>query len=316
MTGTPTDLSSAALLDPFASRPDDLVRVRLRRPDALDDLDQPDVPAGGGEVITRTEHFRLRRNGRRLEVDHWLPGDQLDNDLAGLIAEELFGPGWLSGNDLFERVFTGVVRSTAADPMQAWNAFYDNTMAAIRRHLARPSPVPGAACSEIANMAPVYGRALRLVPPGRVLDLGSCFGFFPLLLAEAGRHSVLASDLVAGTMRLLSAVARNRKVPLRTLTCDATSVPLPDAAFDTVTVLHLLEHLDPEQGSAVLAEAMRLATRSVVIAVPFEDEPAAVYGHVRRFDIETLTALGKLFGRRFTVAEHHGGWLVIRPGAR
>ena len=78
-------------------------------------------------------HFCLWERGRRIEVSHWLRPDQLDNDLAGLLAEELFAPGWLSGVDIFERVFTGVVRSCVHDPLLAWNTFYGNTLARIHQ---------------------------------------------------------------------------------------------------------------------------------------------------------------------------------------
>lgn len=265
-------------------------------------------PAEGEEVCG--PHFRLRRVGSGFEVSHSLRPDRLDNDVAGLIAAELFDTGFLTGNDVFEQVLTGVVRSTVREPLKAWDAFYGNTLTRIRECWTSGSAALPQG-SQIAGMAPVYDRALRLVPPGRVLDLGSCFGFFPLLLAERGQNAVIASDLVRGSMRLLTAVARHRRVPLQTMTCNVASVPFPNGSVDTVTVLHLLEHLDERQSRAVLSEAARLARNWVVVAVPFEEEPAAVYGHVQRFDAAKLTQLGITTGRPFTVAEHHGGWLVV-----
>ncbi|MFI5066195.1 MAG: hypothetical protein ACHP9Z_19765, partial [Streptosporangiales bacterium] len=80
---------------------------------------------------------------------------------------------------------------------------------------------------------------------------------------------------------------------------------------ETVSVIHLLEHVTPEHGRAVLGEALRVARGQVVVAVPFEDEPSAVYGHVRTFDLATLTALGESTGHRCSVHEDHGGWLVL-----
>jgi ubiquinone/menaquinone biosynthesis C-methylase UbiE len=106
-------------------------------------------------------------------------------------------------------------------------------------------------------------------------------------------------------------MARSFDTPLRTLICDAASVPLPDRAFDTVTLLHLLEHLEPGESARVLREAIRLARERVVIAVPFEDEPADVYGHLRRFDLAILHELGRDTTLPYTVAEQHGGWLVL-----
>ncbi len=305
MTQTDHAAPEAASLDPFAPDlaghyADDLVRVfredgRSHRSDS--------------EPIVRTPHFRLLRVCRHVEVGHLLRPDQLDNDLAGLLADELFTPGWLSGNDVFERVFTGVVRSTMTDPLLAWATFYGNTLAKIRQSWSNHGPPQ--APSLIGDMAPVYARALRLVPDGVVLDLGSCFGFFPLLLAERPQNSVIASDIVAGAMRLLKLMAKVRHLSLDTLVCDAGQVPLPDGCVDTVTAIHLLEHLEPGQGSDVLGEALRLASRRVVVAVPFEDEPATVYGHVRKFDTSVLTQIGAETGHLFTVSEHHGGWLVL-----
>ena len=102
--------------------------------------------------------------------------------------------------------------------------------------------------------------------------------------------------------------------PLRTVACNAADVPLPDGAADTVTVLHLLEHLDAATAGAVLREAMRLARRRVVVAVPFEDVPRACYGHVQRFDGDVLRVIAdawRMAGFRAGVHEYHGGWLIL-----
>jgi 2-polyprenyl-3-methyl-5-hydroxy-6-metoxy-1,4-benzoquinol methylase len=295
--------------------------------------DAGDDRGGAPAPIVRTEHFRLRRRGHRMEVEHRLRPDQLDNELTGLIATELFSPGWLSGQDVFERVFTGVVRSCVNEPLPAWITFYTNTLRRIRACWHSPdvtgeTPGPdfpadadrsdvgvpqdtGTSHSTIAGFAPVYRRALRLVSPGATLDVGSCFGFLPLLIAQRQLSTVIASDLASGCTRLLDSVAEAFNVRLDTVTCDAARVPLADRSVDTVTVIHLLEHLDPDHGRAVVREAMRLARRRVVVAVPFEDEPTAAYGHVRRFDLDELVRLGNHTGRPYTVDEYHGGWLVI-----
>ena len=145
--------------------------------------EQPRGGAGKPGPVVRTEHFCLTERGRRIEVSHWLRPDQLDNDVAGLLAEELFAPGWLSGAEIFERVFTGVVRSCIDDPLLAWSTFYGNTLARIRQCWRTPAAAHGHGHT-ISEFAPVYAHALQLIPAGQVLDVGSCFGFLPLLLAE------------------------------------------------------------------------------------------------------------------------------------
>jgi hypothetical protein len=79
-----------------------------------------------------TGHFELYRTGGRVLVVHRLRPDELDDDIAGLIAAELAGPGLVESAVDFERVFTGVVRSTVADALTAWSTFYANTLAALR----------------------------------------------------------------------------------------------------------------------------------------------------------------------------------------
>ncbi|MEV4646701.1 mycofactocin oligosaccharide methyltransferase MftM [Saccharopolyspora sp. NPDC049357] len=278
--------------------------------DPMVTVSRHDAPCDARVQVTRTGHFCLHRRDHRMEISHWLRPDQLDNNLAGVLADELFAPGWLSGVEVFERVFTEVVQSVIDDPLRAWTTFYDNTLSRTRECWSAPAGC--APHSSIADFAPLYRRVLRLAPPGRVLDLGSCFGFLPLLFAERGEHSVIASDLAPGSMRLLETVAATRGHRMPTLVCDAAQVPLPDGAVDTVTAMHLLEHLEPGRGDAVLAEALRLARRRVIIAVPYEDEPTAAFGHVRTYTPTDLHHLGDSTGHPYEVTNHHGGWLEIR----
>ena len=65
------------------------------------------------------------------------------------------------------------------------------------------------------------------------------------------------------------------------------------------------------KGIDVAVEAVRLARRRVVIAVPYEDEPEELWGHVRTLTREDLAAYGLRTGLPFAVEEHHGGWLVL-----
>jgi hypothetical protein len=266
----------------------------------------------------RTAHFDLGRDGRGdLVVEHSLTLETVDDDLAGLLSDELFEPGWLRGAEMFERVFTGVVLTCADEPEAAWEAFYANTLAAVGMHARGGAEGPTSAPSGhgcVRDYAPVYARAESLVGPGSVLELGSCFGFLALRLAASGRP-VTASDVSDGTMRLLGAMAPRFGVDVSTLTCDAAHVPVPDASVDTVLAVHLLEHLDPEHAARVVAEACRVAARRVVVAVPLEDAPSEQFGHLWAVSLEVLDRWGEAAsGWRADVREHHGGWLVLdRP---
>lgn len=281
-----TESPAAAEIDPFACTREgqwhgDTVTVHRVAPALL-----------GGDRV------RAHRRDGRLIVEHRLtPGDLCD-ELALTIVDDL-GPDVDRAE--FEAVFTGIVRSTVRGPMASWRHFYANSVARLE--------------SGVAAFSPIHAHAASLIEGRQVIDLGSCFGFFPLRLAARG-IDVLATDLSAPTMELLARMTRLLGRPARTLACDAAAVPLSAGAADTVTALHLIEHLPPEASVAVVTEAMRLARRRVIVAVPFEDEPTTCYGHVQRFDTGTLGELahrvcGDLPGWHATVTEHHGGWLVL-----
>ncbi|GAA2885458.1 mycofactocin oligosaccharide methyltransferase MftM [Pseudonocardia halophobica] len=225
---------------------------------------------------------------------------RLDNDLAGWLDRTLVVPGVLPP-ERFEEAFVAIVTSGAPDPEEAWLAFYRNTLDALRGE-----PEPGGTNAELK---PVHERAEELAV-GSVLELGSCFGFLALRLAQAG-HEVTATDLVPGTVGLLDRMAPRLGLAVDTVVADARHVPLPDGHADTVFAVHLLEHLPAEEGKAVLAEAIRLARRRVVVAVPFEQLPNETWGHVTTFDAGALHRLGEETGLPFEVSEHHGGWLVV-----
>lgn len=228
--------------------------------------------------------------------------DRLDNDLAGWLDRVLIRPGLLPPS-AFEDAFVAIVQACAPDPLDAWTAFYRNTIDG----LVHGGTDPG---GTIAEFAPVHERAVSLVEGTDVVELGSCFGFLSLRLARAGLR-VTALDLVPGTMRLLTQVAARLGVTVAAVAGDVTAVPLAAGCADTVLAVHLLEHLPEEDGATALAEMVRLARRRVVVAVPFEDEPNPTWGHVRCFDPRALADLGASTGLRHQVREHHGGWLVL-----
>jgi SAM-dependent methyltransferase len=314
-------------LDPFAGS-----RAGRYEDDAVVVLRRTNLAGLPGERwTTTTRHFALaREQGRergRLVLLHAMRPGTVDNDVAMLLDGELFAPGWASGADTFERLMTGVVLSCHDDPLTAWEGFYRSTLDRLEALTGRAAvadgeaPVRGAE-GTLAAFAPVYRRAEELVRGATtrtLLDLGTCFGFFPLRLAldasEGGRVVVQAADISPGTCDLVSQVSLRLGTPVPVLVCDAACVPLPDGEVDTVTLLHVLEHVDARHGKAVLAEAVRLAGRRVIVAVPLESEPDAAFGHLRAISLADLAAWGAELAVtgpwRATVEEFHGGWLVL-----
>jgi hypothetical protein len=101
---------------------------------------------------------------------------------------------------------------------------------------------------------------------------------------------------------------------IETVVADAARYPAPDKSTDNVLAIHLLEHLDEQQGARTIVEAIRLARHRVVVAVPLETEAEETWGHVRTVSLTDLDTWGRASGLPYEVHEHHGGWLVIETG--
>lgn len=263
--------------------------------------------------VARTKSFELWRRGWQLVLRHRVPDCCIDDSLTTLINDELFVPGWVSGTAIFESIFTGVVLTTRPDPLDAWMLFYTNTIEHYRIGNGNSEPTEPAAHQALSDFVEIHRYADGLVPSrASVLEVGACFGFLALFLARLPTRTVIASDLNPGTMRLLTAVADRSGVAIETLVGDAARLPRPDSSIDVVLLIHLLEHLPPRHGQQAVEEALRVAARRVVIAVPYEQEATIAYGHVRTIDEANLRAWGEQArGWTYSVQQHHGGWLVL-----
>ncbi|WP_238423208.1 mycofactocin oligosaccharide methyltransferase MftM [Gordonia sp. 'Campus'] len=215
----------------------------------------------------------------------------------GLVS--LVDAGVLSGQEQFEAAALGIIHTSAASATDAWSAFYRNSLRELR-------------CG-ISAFAPVHQRARALLRGRSVLEVGSCFGFFALGCAMEG-FDVSACDISPGAVSLLSAAARRQGVSVDATVGDATALPYPDGFADTVTLIHLLEHLDASAALTAITEALRVARRRVVVGVPFEEQPSPHFGHVLRLRESDLYSWARQVPHAGAeVLVDHGGWLVLTP---
>lgn len=235
----------------------------------------------------------------RIWVQHGWRAGELDDEIAEPLAAAL--RPLTDDHDVFGRVFAGVVLTSQPDATVAWDAFYRASLARLHR------PAGQRGYSE------VYRHALDLLPATTVADLGCGFGLLALHLAGRGA-AVTACDVTPGATGLLRRMARLLGLPLDVVTGDAGSGRLALVPADAVALLHVLEHVDEPAAEALISEAVRIARHRVVVAVPYETTPAALFGHVRTIGARQLDKLGAGSGWDYQVHEYHGGWLVLdRP---
>jgi ubiquinone/menaquinone biosynthesis C-methylase UbiE len=163
------------------------------------------------------------------------------------------------------------------------------------------------------DFARIHRRALSLLSGSSVLEVGSCFGLFALQCVQDG-FVVDACDICPGAVERLAHASARLRLPLTPCIGDARALPYLDGSVDTVTLVHLLEHLQPGDVTAAITEAVRVARRRVVIAVPFEIEPSAHFGHLVSLTVDDLLTWAVPWvrsGLRASVFTDCGGWLVL-----
>ncbi|MDF3285261.1 MULTISPECIES: mycofactocin oligosaccharide methyltransferase MftM [unclassified Gordonia (in: high G+C Gram-positive bacteria)] len=264
-------------------------RITVRHVDAL----PADLPHAGRVA------WSIDRDGGRVELVHTFTVAEISDDAMVLALEGVIDAGALCGQWEFEEAAVGLIRSCSERADDAWAGFYDNSLRALR--------------DGTASFAPVHRRARSLISGSSVLEVGCCFGFFALRCAEDGLD-VAACDISFGAVDLLTQAARRRDTPVLATVGDATDLDHADSSVDTVTLIHLLEHLPADQARAAIIEALRVARRRVVIAIPYEDRPSEHFGHLVRLGPENLHAWADAAdhaGAEFLT--DHGGWLVLTP---
>ncbi|MDB5066395.1 MAG: Methyltransferase domain [Chloroflexi bacterium] len=253
--------------------------------------------------MVETPHFRIA-GGR---IHPRLERLTVDNDLGDHLVSELGPLGLVVDVRSFERAFVSVVLRGAPTVDEAWARFYRNTL----RGLRDLAPLKERMAGTIATFARIYRQVADLVLGASVVDVGSCFGFLPLLLCERSPDlTVVGVDISPPMVALAGQNASGRASRTRFVAADGARLPFGDATVGTVVAAHVLEHLPASRGTAVVTEMARVARERVIVTVPLENTPAPVYGHVRAFSLDTLRAMAPAAGWRSSVWESDGGWLL------
>jgi len=253
----------------------------------------------GDYLVRETAHFLVATQAATLTlVVHWFAPQAIDADLGRYFMEELKPLGLLKAVDDFGAVFGAVVGSVFPhNPDRAWHLFGVNTLERYHRLLMMPKNAP---CwdSPIDVFATLYKRISELAVGDNLLDAGCSFGFLPLVIAERvpTLKTVVGIDLKTDPFPVTRAIAAERhlmNVEFRQADLLAADLSIV-GRFDTVTVLHVLEHFSESEMYCVLANLLKVTVRRLIIGVPYEpDEPELAYGHKQLFTPAKLEEVGR-----------------------
>ncbi len=175
----------------------------------------------------------------------------VDEDLAGIVGEEL-GPVVVATERDLGDAPHAILGSACPghSPLERWRQYSLNTLVRLRALLDQRSVDVGTQ-PHIAQFAAIYRQVLRHMVGESLLDVGTSPGFLPILAAE-------------------------RSPGLRVVGCDvrflAWDMLKPGfrqlGDFDTVTAIHLLEHMSEEQMLTATANLLKVAARRLIVAVP------------------------------------------------
>jgi SAM-dependent methyltransferase len=275
--------------------------------------------------VSETAHFVICRqpSSNKAILMHLFRPEEANADLICYIEDELPPSGIIPTGREFGATLFAVLASmypAPRDQQAIWLRFCLNTLDCLRDQIVHPPQSAPAKVSYIAPFAAIYRRIFELVTGPRLLDVGCSFGFFPVLMAERDHHmDIVGSDISPDAIGFSIALAEATNVQNVTLRhIDVLSEDFPKLGrFDTVTAIHLLEHLAEEDMPTALDHLLQVTEKRLLIAVPYEEQPQELYGHYQVFTPEKLHQWGnwcveRLGGNgRFWCEELLGGLLVV-----
>jgi SAM-dependent methyltransferase len=275
--------------------------------------------------INETEHFTIcqQPSTNKLILMHLFKPEEANADLICFIEDELPPSGLIPSSREFGATLFAVLASMhriPRDQQAIWLNFCLNSLNSLRNQIAHPLQSAPAKVSYIGPFAAIYRRIFELITGQSLLDVGCSFGFFPVLVGErAPELHITGCDISTDAIGFSSLLASTLKA--KNITFSQKDVLSEDflklGRFDTVTAIHLLEHLAEEDMPTALNHLLQVTRRRLLIAVPYEEQAQKVYGHEQVFTPEKLHQWGTLSIQaikdtgRFWCEELMGGLLVL-----
>lgn len=291
-----------------------------------------------GYGITVTTHFVVCRKPSgdgRVMVMHTFDEAAIDEDLPSMVADELGPLGIIHSAKEYDDALRAIVASTCSTSLECpecgrvhldlpavWRRYCLNTLDRLRRLIAEPPDDESTAASHVVQFAAIYRRIIECRVGNSVLDVGSSLGFLPVLLAERfDGMSIVGCDNRRDAVVCASDLANSAGVDrVAFILKDVLSTEFAKVGiFDTVTAVHLLEHLEERDLPVALGNLLNVTARRLIVAVPYEEEVQSFFGHRQGFTAEKLDRWGgwcveTLGGGRYRCENVSGGLIVVdRP---
>lgn len=252
-----------------------------------------------GYTIYETPHFFvvIRSMFPSVIVIHWFAPAELDARIGDYILQELKPLGVLTDTEDYDAIFGAVVGSLFPhETQQAWSIYTTNTFRHLRDLTYSTSPLT--LDSTPATFATLYRRVFELHTGKTFLDAGCSSGFLPLLIAEhvPSLSRVVGIDIRPQPFATARALAEKHNLNnVQFVQADLLDSKLCESgSFDTITLLHVLEHFPEQVMYTALANLLVITGQRLIIAVPYEHgTPEAAYGHQQLFSQTKFEEVGR-----------------------
>jgi SAM-dependent methyltransferase len=274
--------------------------------------------------VSETPHFVVcqKRSSSQTVLMHTFGQSEIDADIICFIENELAQFGIVPSEKDFGALLFVILASTFSAPrnqVMIWRRFCLNTLIKLRYQVEHP-PQTIPTVSYITPFATIYRRIFELQVGQSLLDVGCSFGFLPVLTAEREPNLVVIGcdnnpDAIGFSNDLASAAGIPRVTFYLKDLLDSTILCL--GTFETVTALHVLEHIPEQEMPTALTHLFQMTSKRLIIAVPYEEHAQPLYGHHQVFTSAKLHYWGSwcieaLNGiKNFWVEDVAGGMLIV-----
>lgn len=257
--------------------------------------------AEGDYQIHETPHFLLftRETEPKTILAHWFAPAEINSNIVHYLVQELKPYHLISQGERLGELLTGIIGGTvyAGDVQRAWNYFGANTLQRLLVYLGSAIPADLPDYATIGVFATLYQRVCELCVGERFLDVGCNSGLLSLVLAERMPfvHEAVGIDIDPDAFKIGQEVVAARQlthvryVQADVLADDFSAIGM----FDTVTALHVLEHISERDLHRVLTNLLKVTAHRLILAVPYEtDGPEAAFGHQQLFTRAKFEGVG------------------------